>query len=136
VKQLPAAAHPQRRCHSNKGQCLHAQGAAVYRGCVVHEFGPVLTPTAPPDIVCIGCCAGVAILCWPRCIDPLDGTCNFAHSYPGFCVSIGVLRHAVPMAGCVIEFTGGGGGGGGGHAGGGGGGATRGVRGWMGGVIM
>ena len=41
-----------------------------------------------------------------RCIDPLDGTCNFAHSYPGFCVSIGVLRHALPVAGCVIEFTG------------------------------
>lgn len=39
-------------------------------------------------------------------IDPLDGTCNFAHNYPGFCVSIGVLRHALPVAGCVIEFTG------------------------------
>eukprot|EP00775_Hariotina_reticulata_P012474 gene12474-12608_t len=44
------------------------------------------------------------------CIDPLDGTCNFAHNYPGFCVSIGVLRHALPVAGCVIEFTGGPGG--------------------------
>lgn len=41
------------------------------------------------------------------CIDPVDGTCNFAHNYPGFCVSIGVLRHALPVAGCVIEFTGG-----------------------------
>lgn len=40
-------------------------------------------------------------------IDPLDGTCNFAHGYPGFCVSIGVLRHALPVAGCVVEFTGG-----------------------------
>lgn len=45
-----------------------------------------------------------------RCIDPLDGTVNFAHGYPGFCVSIGVLRHATPLAGCVIEFTGGPGG--------------------------
>eukprot|EP00877_Chromochloris_zofingiensis_P005956 jgi/Chrzof1/1613/Cz10g14180.t1 len=44
------------------------------------------------------------------CIDPLDGTVNFAHGYPGFCVSIGVLRHATPLAGCVIEFTGGPGG--------------------------
>lgn len=41
------------------------------------------------------------------CIDPLDGTFNFAHNYPGFCVSVGVLRHALPVAGCVIEFTGG-----------------------------
>lgn len=41
------------------------------------------------------------------CLDPLDGTTNFAHSYPGFCVSVGVLRHALPVAGCVIEFTGG-----------------------------
>lgn len=41
------------------------------------------------------------------CIDPLDGTCNFAHNYPGFCCSIGVLRHSTPVAGCVIEFVGG-----------------------------
>jgi hypothetical protein len=87
------------------------------------------------------------------CIDPLDGTCNFAHGYrggrgggggaargrrgalargaapacparapaacdaarrgrapappPGFCCSIGVLRHSTPVAGCVIEFAGG-----------------------------
>lgn len=41
------------------------------------------------------------------CIDPLDGTTNFAHGYPSFAVSIGVLRHAVPVAACVVEFTGG-----------------------------
>ncbi|GBF90287.1 phosphatase, chloroplastic [Raphidocelis subcapitata] len=41
------------------------------------------------------------------CIDPLDGTCNFAHNYPGFCCSIGVLRHSTPVAGCVVEFVGG-----------------------------
>lgn len=41
------------------------------------------------------------------CVDPLDGTTNFAHSYPSFAVSVGVLRHAVPVAGVVIEFTGG-----------------------------
>jgi len=44
---------------------------------------------------------------WRRCIDPLDGTCNFANGYRGFCCSVGVLRHATPVAGCVIEFTGG-----------------------------
>ncbi|KAL6759541.1 hypothetical protein V8C86DRAFT_3133168 [Haematococcus lacustris] len=45
------------------------------------------------------------------CIDPLDGTVNFGSGYPSFCVSVGVLRHATPMAGCVIEFIGGGPGG-------------------------
>ncbi|KXZ47648.1 hypothetical protein GPECTOR_34g807 [Gonium pectorale] len=38
------------------------------------------------------------------CVDPLDGTVNFAHGYPSFCVSVGVLRHATPVAGCVVEF--------------------------------
>jgi 3'-phosphoadenosine 5'-phosphosulfate (PAPS) 3'-phosphatase len=42
-----------------------------------------------------------------RCIDPIDGTCNFAHGYPGFCCSVGVLRHSTPVAGVVIEFVGG-----------------------------
>lgn len=41
------------------------------------------------------------------CIDPLDGTTNYTHGYPSFAVSVGVLRNAVPVAACVIEFTGG-----------------------------
>ncbi|GMH41162.1 hypothetical protein BSKO_09072 [Bryopsis sp. KO-2023] len=41
------------------------------------------------------------------CVDPLDGTTNFAHGYPSFGVSVGVLRHAIPVAACVVEFTGG-----------------------------
>uniref|UniRef100_A0A7S0RNB6 Inositol-1-monophosphatase n=1 Tax=Chlamydomonas leiostraca TaxID=1034604 RepID=A0A7S0RNB6_9CHLO len=45
------------------------------------------------------------------CLDPLDGTINFSTGYPSFCVSVGVLRHATPVAGCVIEFIGGGPGG-------------------------
>lgn len=40
------------------------------------------------------------------CIDPLDGTTNFAHGFPSFAVSVGVLRHAVPVAACVVEFAG------------------------------
>ncbi len=40
------------------------------------------------------------------CIDPLDGTTNFAHGYPSFAVSVGVLRHAMPVAACVVEFAG------------------------------
>lgn len=40
-------------------------------------------------------------------VDPLDGTTNFTHSYPSFAVSVGVLRHSTPVAGCVVEFAGG-----------------------------
>jgi len=41
------------------------------------------------------------------CVDPLDGTTNFAHGYPSFGVSVAVLRRATPVAGVVIEFAGG-----------------------------
>ncbi|KAJ7550698.1 hypothetical protein O6H91_07G113000 [Diphasiastrum complanatum] len=41
------------------------------------------------------------------CIDPLDGTTNFAHSYPSFAVSVGVLFKGRPIAAAVVEFTGG-----------------------------
>ncbi|KAI4370890.1 hypothetical protein MLD38_019187 [Melastoma candidum] len=41
------------------------------------------------------------------CIDPLDGTTNFAHGYPSFAVSIGVLFQGNPAAAAVVEFVGG-----------------------------
>ncbi|KAK4491515.1 hypothetical protein RD792_002265 [Penstemon davidsonii] len=41
------------------------------------------------------------------CIDPLDGTTNFAHCYPSFAVSIGVLFKGKPAAATVVEFVGG-----------------------------
>ncbi|XP_020678205.1 phosphatase IMPL1, chloroplastic [Dendrobium catenatum] len=41
------------------------------------------------------------------CIDPLDGTTNFAHCYPSFGVSIGVLFRGRPAAASVVEFVGG-----------------------------
>lgn len=41
------------------------------------------------------------------CIDPLDGTTNFAHGYPSFGVSIGVLYKGRPLAASVVEFAGG-----------------------------
>lgn len=41
------------------------------------------------------------------CVDPLDGTTNFAHGYPSFAVSVAVLRHTLPVAACVVEFAGG-----------------------------
>lgn len=36
-------------------------------------------------------------------VDPLDGTTNFAHSYPCFCVSIGVEREGEPHVGVVYN---------------------------------
>jgi len=41
------------------------------------------------------------------CVDPLDGTTNFAHGYPSFAVSVGVLHRGRAAAGSVVEFTGG-----------------------------
>lgn len=41
------------------------------------------------------------------CIDPLDGTTNFAHGYPSFAVSVGVLYRGNPAAAAVVEFVGG-----------------------------
>ncbi|AQK60393.1 Phosphatase IMPL1, chloroplastic [Zea mays] len=41
------------------------------------------------------------------CIDPLDGTTNFAHGYPSFSVSISVLFRGKPAASTVVEFCGG-----------------------------
>ncbi|CAM6071794.1 unnamed protein product [Sphagnum tenellum] len=41
------------------------------------------------------------------CIDPLDGTTNFAHGYPSFAVSVAVLHRGRPVAASVVEFAGG-----------------------------
>ncbi|MCP5067831.1 MAG: inositol monophosphatase, partial [bacterium] len=42
-----------------------------------------------------------ALLRW--IIDPLDGTTNYAHAYPRFCVSIGIFRNAEPWIGVVYD---------------------------------
>jgi myo-inositol-1(or 4)-monophosphatase len=39
--------------------------------------------------------------CWH--IDPLDGTTNFAHGYPCFAVSIGLLEAGEPLVGAVLN---------------------------------
>ncbi|PPS43868.1 inositol monophosphatase family protein [Chroococcidiopsis sp. TS-821] len=36
-------------------------------------------------------------------IDPLDGTTNFAHQYPSFAVSIGLLVGGVPQVGVIFD---------------------------------
>ncbi len=40
---------------------------------------------------------------WRWVIDPLDGTTNYAHGYPRFCVSIGVEYHGAALAGVVYD---------------------------------
>lgn len=36
-------------------------------------------------------------------IDPLDGTTNFAHQYPVFSVSIGLMIHGIPRVGVILD---------------------------------
>ena len=40
---------------------------------------------------------------WRWVIDPLDGTANYAHGYPRFCVSIGIERRGVATLGVVYD---------------------------------
>jgi myo-inositol-1(or 4)-monophosphatase len=35
-------------------------------------------------------------------VDPIDGTTNFAHGHPFWCVSVGLMEHNVPIAGAVV----------------------------------
>jgi myo-inositol-1(or 4)-monophosphatase len=36
-------------------------------------------------------------------VDPLDGTTNFLHSIPHFCISIGLVREGTPIAGLIYN---------------------------------
>jgi myo-inositol-1(or 4)-monophosphatase len=38
-------------------------------------------------------------------VDPLDGTTNFAHGFPVFCVSLGLVRNNEVIAGVVFDPT-------------------------------
>jgi len=75
-------------------------------------------------------------------VDPIDGTTNFVHGHPFWCVSVGLVLRGVPILGVVLAPSlglewygyagdgdgaggGGGGAGGGGAGGGGAGGAER-----------
>jgi myo-inositol-1(or 4)-monophosphatase len=40
---------------------------------------------------------------WRWVIDPLDGTANYAHGYPRFCVSIGIEHRGVATVGVVYD---------------------------------
>ena len=47
--------------------------------------------------------AGREDAAWRWVIDPLDGTMNYAHGYPRFCVSIGVQRDGQGEIGVVYD---------------------------------
>ena len=36
-------------------------------------------------------------------VDPLDGTTNYAHRFPVFCVSIALVKEGVPQIGCIYN---------------------------------
>jgi myo-inositol-1(or 4)-monophosphatase len=40
---------------------------------------------------------------WRWIVDPLDGTSNYAHGYPRFCVSIGIERRGTPTVAVVYD---------------------------------
>ena len=42
-------------------------------------------------------------LCWV--VDPLDGTTNYAHGFPFFCVSIALCRNGKPILGVIHQAT-------------------------------
>ncbi|TGG85340.1 MAG: inositol monophosphatase [Aphanocapsa feldmannii 288cV] len=35
------------------------------------------------------------------CVDPLDGTTNYAHGYPFFATSVGLVEDGTPLLGCI-----------------------------------
>lgn len=42
-----------------------------------------------------------ATYCW--IVDPLDGTTNYVHNMPHYCVSVGVELHGRPLAGAIYD---------------------------------
>ncbi len=36
-------------------------------------------------------------------VDPLDGTCNYVHDLPAYCVSIGLWLHGEPVVGVILD---------------------------------
>jgi hypothetical protein len=80
-------------CMSARAGVQARQGHACARACVCCKHARRRAPPVPlrPHAAC-------PLRATRRCIDPIDGTCNFAHAYQSFCVSIGVLRHALPVS--------------------------------------
>ncbi|MYK90840.1 MAG: inositol monophosphatase [Synechococcus sp. SB0669_bin_8] len=58
------------------------------------------TPTIPVLAEESGHHGETGDLLW--CVDPLDGTTNFAHGHPFFCTSVGLLREGKPWLGAIV----------------------------------
>ncbi|KKZ13213.1 MAG: inositol monophosphatase [Candidatus Synechococcus spongiarum 15L] len=58
------------------------------------------TPTVPVLAEESGRHGEMGDLLW--CVDPLDGTTNFAHGYPFFATSVGLLRQGKPWLGAIV----------------------------------
>jgi len=58
------------------------------------------TPTVPVLAEESGRHGETGDLLW--CVDPLDGTTNFAHGYPFFATSVGLLRQGKPWLGAIV----------------------------------
>jgi myo-inositol-1(or 4)-monophosphatase len=52
-----------------------------------------------------GASGGEAASRWVWYVDPLDGTTNFAHGYPSFCVSISLTENGKPVIAAVFDPT-------------------------------
>lgn len=76
----------------------------VDRACEEHLLG-ALARLRPQDAVLAeeGGGRGDATAAWRWVIDPLDGTVNYAHGYPRFCVSIGVEHEGARSVGVVYD---------------------------------
>jgi len=76
----------------------------VDRACERHIVD-ALRRERPADAVLAeeGSAHGAAGAEWRWVIDPLDGTVNYAHGYPCFCVSIGVERDGMRRVGVVYD---------------------------------
>jgi myo-inositol-1(or 4)-monophosphatase len=37
------------------------------------------------------------------CLDPIDGTSNYAYGFPYFCISLALLRGGEPVLGCILD---------------------------------
>jgi len=37
------------------------------------------------------------------CLDPLDGTSNYAYGFPYFCISLALLQGGEPVLGCIVD---------------------------------
>jgi len=68
-------------------------------GCIWPEIpvlGEEMTPETQQQLI-----ANADVGVW--CLDPLDGTSNYAYGFPYFCISLALLRGGEPVLGCIVD---------------------------------